>query len=102
MDGVLDKVAERVADRPRPADQLADRFLSAESGEALFVVGGEGVVVPADGAAHLDMVGIDAAGGVVGRRDAPGDPVLQAALLAQRSEERRVGKECSGRRWTDK
>jgi len=75
--GVLDEVAEGVAAGPRPADQLADRVLAAEAGEALLVEGGEAVVVPADGAANPDLAAVEAASGMVGGRDTARRPLPQ-------------------------
>src|SRR5690242_14622934 len=76
-------MAERIANGPRSADELAHLVLSAETLEAFLVILGERMIVPADGAANLDATAIDAAGGVVRGRDAAGDPVPQPAKPAQ-------------------
>src|SRR6185369_10883048 len=65
------------------ADQLANLVLAAEAREALLVKGGETVIVPADGPADLDVVGVDTAGGVVRGGDAGRGPVSQPAPVAQ-------------------
>src|SRR5262249_1534701 len=80
---VLDEVAEGVADRPRPADQLKGAALPAQALQAAGVVLRQGVVVPADGPADLGAVAVDAAGGVVRGRDAAGGPLLEAAQLPE-------------------
>ena len=88
---VLDQMAERVADGPRTADELAHRLLAAQPFEAAGVIGGETVIVPADGPAHLHVVGVDAAGRVMRRRDAARDPVRSRPA---RRAVRRDGPQC--------
>src|SRR5215472_15097712 len=83
MGFVLDQVAQGIADGPGAADVLPHALLAAEALQAAGMVGGQGVVVPADGAAELDAVGVDASGGVVGRRDASGGPVGEPAHVAE-------------------
>src|SRR5262249_14510225 len=80
---VLDEVAEAVADGPRPADQFADAGLPPQAPQPAGVVGGQRVVVPADGPADLHAVGVEPPGGVVRGGRPPRDPVGQPAQLAQ-------------------
>src|SRR4051812_20021652 len=74
---------QAVTHRPGTADQPANAPLAAEALESRGVIGNEAAVVPADGATHLVVVGVDPAGGVMGRRDAAGDPVVQALAAAE-------------------
>ncbi len=57
-------------------NQLVDPLRPAEPLHPFRVVRGEGLVVPADGAADLQGQVVDAAGRVVRGGDAAGDPVL--------------------------
>src|SRR5207245_1992952 len=85
---VLDKMAERVTDGPRPTDQLLHASRAAEARQAAGMILGETLIVPANRPANLNMIAVDATGRVMCRRDAAGDPVLQPALFTQASRHR--------------
>ena len=84
-------MAERVADGPRSADGPNHFLLSAEAFQSAGVIRSQAVIVPADGAAHLHGVVVDAAGGVVRRRDAAGHPLSCPLLAELRSQRAQAG-----------
>src|SRR6516162_11226586 len=82
---VLEQMAERIADGPRPTDPLADALLAAEAFQPDSVIPCERLIVPANCPANLGMIGVDPAGGVVGRRNADSRPIREAAQVAELS-----------------
>ncbi len=74
---VLDEVTQRVAVGPGTAQQLANPFRPAQAPFAPSAVSGECLIVPANGPANLVVCSIDAARGVMCRRNPAGDPVGQ-------------------------
>src|SRR5947209_8008257 len=81
-------MAERITDRPRPADQLLYASRAAEARQAAGMVLGETLIVPTDRPANLNMIGVNATGGVMSRRNAARHPVLQPALFTQSGRHR--------------
>ena len=79
---ILDEVAEGIADGPGAADEFADAGRPAESFQAERMKLSQGLIVPADRSPHRVVVLVDPAGGVVRGRDAGGEPVADAVLLA--------------------
>ncbi len=78
-DFILEEMAQGVANGPRTADQLLDFFLSADSFQAAGVILSQGVIVPTNGSANLEVIRIDSAGGVMRGRNTAGHPVLEPA-----------------------
>src|SRR5579864_6737280 len=80
---VFHQVAERIPNRPRPADQFADPILPAQPLETDGVIFRERRIVPANRPANLVEVGVDSAGGVMGGGNASGRPIGKPAKLSQ-------------------
>src|SRR5262245_51594216 len=76
-------MAQAIANGPRAADKVARLLLAAQTLEALRVIFGECLVVPANHAADLCLLSVNAAGGVMRCGNAPRDPIAQSA---QRTE----------------
>src|SRR5437879_2806015 len=76
-------MAQRIANRPRPADDFLDLVLAAQPFQAARVVRSRRLVVPTDGPADLGTVGFERAGRVVRGREAARHPVLKPAEVPQ-------------------
>src|SRR5438874_2237390 len=76
-------MAQGVTNGPRATDKLLNFILTAEPLKPAGMIRGQGMIIPADRPADLDMIGVDSPGGVVSGRDTDGDPILQPAQLAQ-------------------
>ncbi len=70
-------MAQGIANRPGTADQLFHFFLTPEALEPAGMKRGQGVIIPTNGAANLDVIGVNPPGGVVSRGDAAGNPILK-------------------------
>ena len=85
---VFQKVTERIANGPRAADQLPYPLLAAQPAQPRGVISSQRVIVPTNCAAHLHVVGVDSAGGVMGGRNPARYPVIEPAKLPQACCER--------------
>src|SRR6516225_3396639 len=76
-------MAERIPDCPRATDQLTYVLLATEALETTSMIGGQAVVVPANRATDLIVIGVDPPGRMVRGRDSTGGPIVQSADLTQ-------------------